>query len=60
MRVKLAHHSKSGSKKILNHETEAGRFSAMLERSAALKLELAQNPAPVLAVVGACERAIRG
>ena len=31
----------------------------MLERSAALKLELAQNPEPVLAVVGACERAIR-
>jgi D-sedoheptulose 7-phosphate isomerase len=59
LRVKLAHHSKSGSNKILNHETEAGRFSAMLERSAALKLELAQDPAPVLAIVGACERAIR-
>jgi len=31
----------------------------MLQRSAELKLELAQNPAPVLAVVDACERAIR-
>ncbi len=31
----------------------------MLERSAALKLELARTPDPVLAVVGACERAIR-
>jgi D-sedoheptulose 7-phosphate isomerase len=31
----------------------------MLRRSAALKLELAADPAPVLAVVGACERAIR-
>ncbi|HVE20680.1 MAG TPA: SIS domain-containing protein, partial [Acidocella sp.] len=31
----------------------------MLQRSAALKLALAENPEPVLAVVGACERAIR-
>ncbi|MDE8346966.1 MAG: SIS domain-containing protein [Acidocella sp.] len=45
--------------KILNHETEAARFAAMLERSAALKRELALNPEPVLAIVGACERAIR-
>lgn len=44
---------------ILNHETEAGRFAAMLERSAALKLALAKDPEPVLAVVGVCERAIR-
>ena len=44
----------------MNHETEAGRFAAMLQRSAALKLELAANAAPVLDVVGACERAIRG
>ena len=35
-------------------------FAAMLQRSAALKLALAEDPAPVLAVVGACERAIRG
>ncbi len=48
-----------GSLPILNHETEAGRFAAMLQRSAALKLELAAKPAPVLAIVGACERAIR-
>jgi D-sedoheptulose 7-phosphate isomerase len=44
---------------ILNHETEAARFAAMLERAAALKLELARDPGPVLAIVGACERAIR-
>jgi D-sedoheptulose 7-phosphate isomerase len=31
----------------------------MLQRSAALKLALAADPEPVLAVVGACERAIR-
>jgi len=31
----------------------------MLERAAALKLELARDPGPVLAIVGACERAIR-
>jgi D-sedoheptulose 7-phosphate isomerase len=31
----------------------------MLRRSAALKLALAEDAAPVLAVVGACERAIR-
>jgi D-sedoheptulose 7-phosphate isomerase len=31
----------------------------MLRRSAELKLALAEDPAPVLAVVGACERAIR-
>lgn len=51
--------SQTRSKAILNHETEAGRFAAMLQRSAALKLALAENPEPVLAVVGACERAIR-
>lgn len=44
---------------ILNHETEAARFAAMMRRSAALKEGLAQDPEPVLAVVGACERAIR-
>jgi D-sedoheptulose 7-phosphate isomerase len=44
---------------MLNHEDEASRFAAMLERSAALKLELAKNAEPVLAIVGACERAIR-
>ncbi len=51
--------SQTRSKAILNHETEAGRFAAMLRRSAALKLALAEDPEPVLAVVGACERAIR-
>src|SRR5271166_3283092 len=40
-------------------ETEAGRYAAMLRRSAELKLTLAENAAPVLAVVDACERAIR-
>jgi len=44
---------------MLNHEDEASRFAAMLERSAALKLELAKKAEPVLAIVGACERAIR-
>jgi D-sedoheptulose 7-phosphate isomerase len=46
---------------ILHDGDEAGRFAAMLRRSAALKLELAESAAPaVLAIVGACERAIRG
>ena len=40
-------------------ETEAGRYAAMLRRSAELKLMLAENAAPVLAVVDACEKAIR-
>lgn len=44
---------------ILNHETEAARFAAMLRRSAELKLAMAEDAGPVLAVVGACERAIR-
>ncbi len=38
---------------------EAGRFAAMLRRSAELTLALAADAAPVLAVVGVCERAIR-
>ncbi len=41
------------------YETEAGRYAAMLRRSAELKLTLAENAAPVLAVVDACEKAIR-
>lgn len=40
-------------------ETEAGRYAAMLRRSAELKLTLAGNAAPALAVVDACEKAIR-
>ncbi len=44
---------------ILNDVDEAGRFAAMLRRSAALKLALAEEAAPALAVVGACERTIR-
>jgi len=40
-------------------ETEAGRYAAMLRRSAELKLMLAENAAPVLAVVDVCEKAIR-
>ncbi len=43
----------------MNDGDEAGRFAAMLRRSAALKLGLAEDAAPVLAVVGVCERAIR-
>jgi D-sedoheptulose 7-phosphate isomerase len=44
---------------ILNHETEAKRFAGMLHKSAALKMTMAEQPEPVLAIVGACERAIR-
>ncbi len=44
---------------ISRQETEAGRYAAMLRRSAELKLALADNAAPVLAVVDACEKAIR-
>jgi D-sedoheptulose 7-phosphate isomerase len=44
---------------MLSHETEAARFTAMLEKSAALKLEMGKQAETVLAVVGACERAIR-
>jgi D-sedoheptulose 7-phosphate isomerase len=44
---------------MLSDETEAEKFAAMLRRSAALKMELALNAAPVLAVVGVAERAIR-
>lgn len=38
---------------------EAGHIKALLHRGAALKLALAEHPAPILAVVGACESAIR-
>jgi len=44
---------------MLTDTSEADRFAAMLRRSAALKLALAEEAGPVLAVVGACERAIR-
>jgi D-sedoheptulose 7-phosphate isomerase len=44
---------------MLNDGNEAARFAAMLRRSAELKLALAGDAEPVLAVVGACERAIR-
>ncbi len=44
---------------MLTETSEADRFAAMLRRSAALKLALAEEAGPVLAVVGACERAIR-
>jgi D-sedoheptulose 7-phosphate isomerase len=49
----------TGSRTILTESTEAARFTAMLRRSAELKLRIADNAAPVLAIVGACERAIR-
>ena len=39
---------------------EAARYAAMLRRSAELKLAMAADAAPVLAVVDACERALRG
>ena len=38
---------------------EAGRYAAMLRRSAELKLALAANAGPVLAIVDACEAAMR-
>ncbi|HEX7390534.1 MAG TPA: SIS domain-containing protein, partial [Acidiphilium sp.] len=38
---------------------EAGHFRAQLHRSAELKRALAEHPEPVLAVVDACEAAIR-
>jgi len=44
---------------ISTHETEAARFAAMLRRSAELKLLLAENYAPVRAIVDVCERALR-
>jgi D-sedoheptulose 7-phosphate isomerase len=44
---------------LLTDTSEADRFAAMLRRSAALKLALAEEAGPVLAIVGACERAIR-
>jgi D-sedoheptulose 7-phosphate isomerase len=44
---------------MLNDGGEAARFAAMLRRSAALKLAMAEDAEPVLAIVGACERAIR-
>jgi len=44
---------------MLNDGNEATRFAAMLRRSAELKLAMADDAEPVLAVVGACERAIR-
>jgi D-sedoheptulose 7-phosphate isomerase len=44
----------------MGDSSESGRFAAMLRRSAELKLALAEQPAPVLAVVTACETAIRG
>jgi D-sedoheptulose 7-phosphate isomerase len=44
---------------MLTDTSEADRFAAMLRRSAALKLALAEEAGPVLAIVGACERAIR-
>lgn len=41
-------------------DEEAARYAAMLRRSAALKQELATQAEPVLAIVDACERALRG
>ena len=38
---------------------EANHIKALLHRGAALKLALAEHPAPILAVVDACETAIR-
>ena len=42
-----------------DNKSEAGRYAAMLRRSAELKLALAENAGPVLAVVDACEAAMR-
>ena len=40
-------------------DEEAARYAAMLRKSAELKLALAADAAPVLAIVDACERALR-
>lgn len=40
-------------------KNEAGRYADMLRRSAELKLALAENAGPVLAIVDACEAAMR-
>jgi D-sedoheptulose 7-phosphate isomerase len=40
-------------------KSEAGRYAAMLRRSAELKLALAENAGPVLAIVDVCEKAMR-
>jgi len=40
-------------------KSEAGRYAAMLQRSAALKLALAEDAGPVLAIVDVCEAAMR-
>lgn len=44
---------------ISEQNSEAGRYAAMLQRSAALKLALAEDAGPVLAIVDACEAAMR-
>ncbi|HTQ71159.1 MAG TPA: SIS domain-containing protein [Acidocella sp.] len=41
-------------------QEEAARYAAMLRRGAELKLALAAQAEPVLAIVDACERALRG
>jgi D-sedoheptulose 7-phosphate isomerase len=41
-------------------DEEAARYAAMLRRGAELKLALAAQAEPVLAIVDACERALRG
>lgn len=43
-----------------NSAVEAAHIAASLQRGAALKLALAENPAPIIAIVDRCEGAIRG
>lgn len=42
-----------------NNRDEAAHIAALLHRGAALKLALAEHPAPIIAIVDACETAIR-
>ncbi|OYV32742.1 MAG: phosphoheptose isomerase, partial [Acidocella sp. 20-61-6] len=39
--------------------SETDQLIAMLHKSAALKLKLAEHPAPILAIVDECETALR-
>ncbi|MCU4161429.1 SIS domain-containing protein [Acidiphilium sp. AL] len=48
-----------GTRSAGGNRDEAGHIKALLHRGAALKLALAEQPAPILAVVDACEAAIR-
>lgn len=44
---------------LRSNDGELGHIAAQLSRSAAIKLAMAEDPAPIVAVVDACEAAIR-